>query len=230
MIQLTCVICKSAQPLNFPTIEITLDRLKISQLGLDIKDISNSVTASTSSSRFTEKNLWLDAKNQYTYQVQIQVPEYVMNSMDQLKEIPLIQGKSSPVLGDVATFKTIYSPGEYDRVGPRRYLSVSANIYKTDLGKATSDVQRAVNSIGAPPKGLIATLGGMSGLLTETLSSLQNGLMFAVLVIFLLLAANYLSFKVGINRIVYNTGSNFRSLASFTTVRVPRLTCNPTWV
>ncbi|MGZ3943842.1 MAG: efflux RND transporter permease subunit [Mucilaginibacter sp.] len=187
-----------AQPLNFPTIEITLDRLKISQLGLNIKDISNSVTASTSSSRFTEKNLWLDAKNQYTYQVQIQVPEYVMNSMDQLKEIPLIQGKSSPVLGDVATFKTIYSPGEYDRVGPRRYLSVSANIYKTDLGKATSDVQKAVNSIGAPPKGLIATLGGMSGLLTETLSSLQNGLMFAVLVIFLLLAANYQSFKVAL--------------------------------
>ncbi|MGZ3777764.1 MAG: efflux RND transporter permease subunit [Mucilaginibacter sp.] len=187
-----------AQPLNFPTIEITLDRLKISQLGLNIKDISNSVTASTSSSRFTEKNLWLDAKNQYTYQVQIQVPEYVMNSMDQLKEIPLIQGKSSPVLGDVATFKTIYSPGEYDRVGPRRYLSVSANIYKTDLGKATSDVQKAVNSIGAPPKGLIATLGGMSGLLTETLSSLQNGLMFAVLVIFLLLVANYQSFKVAL--------------------------------
>jgi multidrug efflux pump subunit AcrB len=188
-----------AQPLDFPTIEITLDRLKVAQLGLNIKDISNSVTASTSSSRFVEKNLWLDSRNQYTYQVQVQIPEYVMNSMDQLKEIPLIQGKSSPVLGDVATFKTIYSPGEYDRVGPRRYLSVSANIYKMDLGKATSDVQKAVNSIGTPPKGLKTTLGGMSGLLTETLSSLQNGLMFAILVIFLLLAANYQSFKVALS-------------------------------
>ncbi|HEX3384355.1 MAG TPA: efflux RND transporter permease subunit, partial [Mucilaginibacter sp.] len=187
-----------AQPLNFPTIEITLDRLKIAQLGLNIKDISNSVTASTSSSRFVEKNLWLDSKNQYTYQVQVQIPEYVMNSMDQLKEIPLIQGKSSPVLGDVADFKTIYSPGEYDRAGPRRYLSVSANIYKMDLGKATTDVQNAVNSIGKPPKGLVATLGGMSGLLTETLGSLQNGLMFAILVIYLLLAANYQSFKVAL--------------------------------
>lgn len=187
------------QPLNFPTIEITLDRLKVAQLGLNIKDISNSVTASTSSSRFTEKNLWLDSRNQYTYQVQVQIPEYVMNSMDQLKEIPLIQGKSSPVLGDVATFKTIYSPGEYDRAGPRRYLSVSANIYKMDLGKATSDVQKAITSIGAPPKGLIASLGGMSGLLIDTLSSLQNGLAFAILVIFLLLAANYQSFKVALS-------------------------------
>ncbi|MGN6637622.1 MAG: efflux RND transporter permease subunit, partial [Mucilaginibacter sp.] len=63
-----------AQPLNFPTIEITLDRLKVAQLGLNIKDISNSVTASTSSSRFVEKNLWLDSRNQYTYQVQVQIP------------------------------------------------------------------------------------------------------------------------------------------------------------
>jgi len=187
-----------AQPLNFPVIDITLDRLKVAQLGLNIKDISNSVTASTSSSRFTEKNLWLDSRNQYTYQVQVQIPEYAMNSMDQLKEIPLIQGKSSPVLSDVATFKTTYSPGEFDRVGPRRYLSVSANIYKTDLGKATADVQKAVNSLGTTPKGLITTLGGMSGLLIDTLSSLQNGLLFAILVIFLLLAANYQSFKVAL--------------------------------
>jgi len=187
-----------AQPLKFPVVEINLDRLKVAQLGLNIKDISNSVTASTSSSRFTEKNLWLDSRNQYTYQVQVQIPEYVMNTMDQLKEIPLIQGKSSPVLGDIATFKTTYAPGEYDRTGPRRYLTVSANIYKTDLGKATADVQKAVNSLGAPPKSLVATLQGMSGLLIDTLSSLQNGLMFAILVIYLLLAANYQSFKIAL--------------------------------
>ena len=186
------------QPLRFPVITITVDRLKAAQLGLNMKDISNSVTASTTSSRFTQKNLWLDEKASYTYQVQVQVPEYVMNTMDQLKEIPLLKGQSSPVLGDVANFKTVYVPGEYDRRGPRRYITISANIYKKDLGKATSDVEKAVKSIGTPPKGLIATIGGMSGLLTETLSSLQNGLLFAILVIFLLLAANYQSFKVSL--------------------------------
>jgi multidrug efflux pump subunit AcrB len=186
------------QPLKFPVIAITLDRLKAAQLGLNIKDIARSVTASTSSSRFTDKNLWLDEKGAYTYQVQVQVPEYVMNTMDQLKEIPLVKGQSSPVLGDVASFNTTYVPGEYDRAGPRRFLSISANIYKTDLGKATADVQKAVKSLGTPPKGLLATLGGMSTLLTDTLSSLQNGLLMAVLVIFLLLAANYQSFKVSL--------------------------------
>jgi multidrug efflux pump subunit AcrB len=186
------------QPLKFPVIKITLDRLKAALLGLNIKDIARSVTASTSSSRFTDKNLWLDEKGAYTYQVQVQVPEYVMNTMDQLKEIPLVKGQSAPTLGDIATFNTTYVPGEYDRAGPRRFLTVSANIYKTDLGTATTDVQKAVNSLGATPKGLIATLGGMSTLLTDTLSSLQNGLVLAILVIFLLLAANYQSFKVSL--------------------------------
>jgi len=186
------------QPLKFPVVAITLDRLKAAQLGLDIKDVARSVTASTSSSRFTEKNLWLDDKSAYTYQVQVQIPEYVMNTMDELKEIPLVKGQSTPVLGDIASFKVNYVPGEYDRTGPRRFLTVSANIYKKDLGTATAAVQDVIKSVGAPPKGLIAEVKGMSSLLTETLDSLQNGLMFAILVIFLLLAANYQSFKLSL--------------------------------
>jgi multidrug efflux pump subunit AcrB len=190
------------QPLNYPIISITLDRLKVSQLGLNASDIARSVTASTSSSRYTLKNLWLDEKNAYTYQVQEQIPEYIMNSMDELKEIPLVKGQSSPTLADVATFTTTAAPGEYDRTGPRRFITISANIYKKDLGTATADVQKAVSSVGTPPKGLVATVEGMSGLLTDTLSSLQNGLGFAILVIFLLLAANYQSFKLSLTVLV----------------------------
>jgi multidrug efflux pump subunit AcrB len=190
------------QPLDYPVIAITLDRLKVSQLGLSVSDIARSVTASTSSSRFTLKNLWLDEKNAYTYQVQAQIPEYVMNNIEELKEIPLVKGKSSPTLADVATFKLTTAPAEYDRTGPRRSITISANTYKKDLGTATIDVQKTVKSIGTPPKGLIAEVGGMSGLLTETLSSLQNGLAFAILVIFLLLAANYQSFKVSLTVLV----------------------------
>ncbi len=190
------------QPLNYPVIAITLDRLKVAQLGLNVSDVARSVTASTSSSRFTLKNLWLDQNNSYTYQVQAQIPEYIMNSMDELKEIPLVKGQSSPTLADVATFKQTTAPGEYDRTGPRRFITVSANIYKMDLGTATSDVQKALKTVGTPPKGLIATIGGMSNLLTDTLNSLQNGLGFAILVIFLLLAANYQSFKLSLTVLV----------------------------
>ena len=118
--------------------------------------------------------------------------------MDELKEIPLLKGHSSPSLADVADFKVLYEPGEYDRTGPRRFLTVSANIYKKDLGTATDEVQAIVKSLGTPPKGLVADIRGLSNLLTDTLGSLQNGLMFAILVILLLLAANYQSFKLSL--------------------------------
>jgi multidrug efflux pump subunit AcrB len=190
------------QPLKTPVIAITLDRLKVAQFGLNVTDIGRSVTASTSSSRFTEKNQWLDEKVAYTYQIQVEIPEYVMNTMDELKEIPLLKGQSSPTLADVADFKVTYEPGEYDRTGPRRFITVSANIYKKDLGTATTRVKDILKSVGTPPKGLIAEVKGMSSLLTETLTSLQNGLMFAVLVIFLLLAANYQSFKLSLTVLV----------------------------
>lgn len=185
-----------AQPLKFPVVAIRIDRLKAAQLGLNVADIARSVTASTSSSRFTEKNQWLDEAKAYTYQVQVQVPEYVMNTMDELKEIPLVKGQNSPVLGDIASFTTDYVPGEYDRSGPRRFLTVSANIHHKDLGAATTAVERAIKQVGTPPKGMITEVRGMSSLLIETFSSLQNGLLFAIIVILLLLAANYQSFKL----------------------------------
>ncbi|WP_454802794.1 efflux RND transporter permease subunit [Mucilaginibacter phyllosphaerae] len=186
------------QPLKIPVIAITLDRQKVSQFGLNVTDIARSVTASTSSSRFTEKNQWLDEDKQYTYQVQVQIPEYTMNTMDELKEIPLLKGQSTPTLADVADFKMTYAPGEYDRAGPRRFLTVSANINNMDLGTATTDVQKVIKNLGTPPKGLLPELKGMTSLLTETMGSLQSGLGFAVLVIFLLLAANYQSFKLSL--------------------------------
>ncbi|MBL7736305.1 MAG: efflux RND transporter permease subunit [Chitinophagaceae bacterium] len=187
-----------AQPLNFPVVTITLDRVKAAQLGLNVEEIGRSVTASTSSSRFTQKNQWLDESKAYTYQIQVQIPEYIMNSMDELKEIPLRKGPNSPVLGDIAAFKTTYMPGEYDRSGPRRFLTVNANIHKKDLASATKDVEKAIAGAGKPPEGLITETLGLSGLLQETFSSLQSGLLFAIVVIFLLLAANYQSFKLSL--------------------------------
>lgn len=187
-----------AQPLNFPTVSINVDRQKLAMLGLSLDNVSRSITASTSSSRYTSKNFWLDSKTAYTYQTQVQVPEYLMNSVEELQATPLVKGQARPVLSDVASFSIDTLPGEYDRSGPRRFVTISANIYKKDLGSATTAVQKAINGMGKPPLGLIAEIKGMSSLLTETLDSLQTGLLAAIIVILLLLAANYQSFGVAI--------------------------------
>ncbi|CAG5006148.1 Multidrug resistance protein MdtC [Dyadobacter sp. CECT 9275] len=186
------------QPLKFPVINIKLDRQKLAVMGLNLQQAARSITASTSSSRFTEKNQWLDQKAAYTYQVQVQIPEFAMRNLSQLQEIPLVAGQVRPVLADVATFSIDTLPGEYARLGPRRFVTVSANLHHTDLGTATSAVEKVIAGLGETPKGLITQVKGMSSLLTETLDSLQLGLGIAIIVIFLLLAANYQSMKLSL--------------------------------
>jgi multidrug efflux pump subunit AcrB len=187
-----------AQPLSMPTIQIHIDRGRLALMGLSLDNVAKSVTDVTSSSRFTNKNLWLDTKSAYTYQTQVEVPEYNMNSMEQLKSVPVVKGQMRPVLSDIAEITTDSLPGEYDRSGPRRFVTVSANIYHKDLGSATTVVQQAIREMGKPPTGLVTEVKGMSSLLTETLQSLQNGLLAAIVVILLLLAANYQSFGLAI--------------------------------
>ena len=188
-----------AQPLNVPTVNINLDREKLALMGLSLEQVARSITASTSSSRLTAKNFWLDSKTSYTYQMQVQIPEYAMNSFEALQAIPLVKGQARPILSEVATLLLENSPGEYDRSGPRRFVTLGANIHKKDLGSATASVKKAIAAVGAPPIGLITEIKGTSELLTETLDALQTGLIAAIVVILLLLAANYQSFGVALS-------------------------------
>ncbi len=184
------------QPLNYPTIQIKIDRERAGQLNLSIDEIAKSLVAATSSSRFTAKNLWLDESKGFAYQVQIEMEQEQMNTIADIQSIPLVKGQLRPTLGDVATITPGTIPGEFDRIGPRRIVTVSANISNQDLGSASREVRAAIKAAGEPPKGSSVELRGLAQLLDETLSSLQFGLGLAIVVIFLLLAANYQSFKV----------------------------------
>ncbi len=184
------------QPLSYPTVQIDVDRERAAQFGLTPDQIAKSLVAATSSSRFTAKNLWLDQSKGFAYQVQVQLASQDMKTEADMQNLPLVPGQLRPTLGDVATLHTANVPGEFDRIGPRRIVTVSANINGKDLGTATRDVQQAIKAVGAPPKGSIVELRGLAKLLTETLDSLQTGLGLAIVVIFLLLAANYQSLKV----------------------------------
>jgi multidrug efflux pump subunit AcrB len=184
------------QPLNYPALIIQINREKAAQFGLAAADVAKSLVAATSSSRFTAKNLWLDQEKGFAYQVQVQVPEFEMTSKEDVENIPLVRGQLRPTLGDIATITPANIPAQYDRIGPRRIVTVSANIYQKDLGNAARVVQEAIKNSGELPKGMVVEVRGLVKLLEETLSSLQSGLLLAIVVIFLLLSANYQSFKV----------------------------------
>lgn len=184
------------QSISYPAIRINIDRLRAAQLGVDVSDISRSLTASTSSSRYTEKNIWTDEKAGYSYNVQVQVPESKMNSKEEITEIPLLKNAARPVLGDIATLTTDTVYGEVDNLGAMPTLTVTANLNRKDLGSATRGVNEAISRLGELPRGVNVEVIGMSHTLHDTLSSLQNGLLIAIVVIFLMLAANFQSFRV----------------------------------
>ncbi len=181
---------------KYPAINIEVDRVRAAQLGVTIDDISRSIVATTSSSRYTEKNIWIDEGGNNAYNVQVQVPENKVTSVADIGEIPVLRNASRPVLGDVASIKVDTTYGENDNLGAIPVLSVTANLYDKDLGAATVDVKKAIASLGPLPRGLTVEPIGMTQTLTETLDSLQSGLLVAIIVIFLMLAANFQSFKV----------------------------------
>ena len=181
---------------KYPSINIEVDRIRAAQLGVDMSDISRSLIASTSSSRYTEKNIWVDEKIGNSYNVQVEVPENKMKDIADIGEIPLLKNATRPVLSDVASIMPDTTYGENDNLGALPVLSVTANLHNKDLGAATRDVKDAIASLGALPRGLSVEMIGLGQTLTDTLDSLQGGLFVAIVVIFLMLAANFQSFRV----------------------------------
>jgi multidrug efflux pump subunit AcrB len=186
------------QSTKYPELNIDIDRIKAAQLGVDMSDISRSLIAATSSSRYTEKNVWVDQRIGLSYAVQVQIPENKMTSIGEIAETPVLKGAARPVLGDVASITTNTANGEDDNIGVVPILTVTANLYKKDLGTAIGDVDKAIGGVGPLPRGLTIGTRGLSQVLTDTLDSLQTGLLVAIIVIFLMLAANFQSFKVSL--------------------------------
>src|SRR5699024_12641262 len=107
-------------------------------------------------------------------------------------------GKNPPILEDVAKLEQTTEPGQVNRKGPNRYMTVSANLNNLDLGKTYQKVQNTLNDMEEPPRGYRVNMIGESQLLKETLSGLEAGLLVAIVVIFLLMTAYYQSFKLSL--------------------------------
>jgi len=186
-------------PLDYPTIKLEIDRVKAGQLGLTVEQINKSSVTATSSSRFTQPNYWLDKTTGTAYQVQVEYPQYKMNSPEQMELIPILGTSGNPVyLRDVATWKKTTSVGEYDRINQQRYITITANIHNKDLGAAIKQVNKTISSLGELPKGTKITVRGQAELLSQTMDELQSGLFVAIVVIFLLLAISFQSFRLSL--------------------------------
>lgn len=185
-----------AEAIAYPTLEIDVNRDLAGQFGLTMYDVTRSIVTATSSTRYTDKNLWIDPKSGLVFQTQVQIPEQVMQSEEMLRSIPLKKGSVRPMLEDVATIRKVTSPAQVNRRGPNRYVTVVGNVYNKDLGTASKAVKQSIKDAGEPPRGGSVWTEGTLQLLDDTMSSLIAGLGVAIIAIFLMLAAFYQSFKV----------------------------------
>jgi len=187
------------QPLDYPTVNVNVDRERAGQLGVTMQQVGRSLVAATSSSRFVQPNYWLDKKSGTAYQVQIEVPQSQMRSIEDIESLPAMpDGSSRPLVGDVAQINYGTMPGEYDRYNQQRMITITANIAGTDLGSAAQQVEAAVKRAGDPPRGVAVNIRGQIPPMRQTLFGLEIGLVVAVIVIFLMLAANFQSMRAAL--------------------------------
>jgi multidrug efflux pump subunit AcrB len=187
-----------SQPLQYPSLNVDIDRIRAGQLGLTVDQIARSVETATWSSRFVSRNFWQDPKTGVGYQVQVEVPQSEMKSIDDLSGIPLVSGgpSSHPNLGDVAHLSYGQVTGEFDRFDMQRMISLTANVEGEDLGRAADQVDQAIRRAGPPPRGVDVQIRGQVVPMRETFRYLSVGLLFAVVAIYLLLAANFQSLRL----------------------------------
>lgn len=187
------------EPLDYPTVNVDVNRERAGQLGVTLAEVGRALVGATYSTRFISPVYWADPRTGVGYQVQVQVPQARMNSIQDIENIPVMPGNTShPLLGDVANVSYGTTVAEYDRFNMQREVTITANLAGEDLGRAASQVNEAIRRAGQPPRGVTMEVGGQIAPMQQTLRELGIGLLLAVVVIYLLLAANFESMRLAL--------------------------------
>jgi multidrug efflux pump subunit AcrB len=187
------------QQLDYPAVKVEIDRQLAGVLGVTADQVGRALTEATSSSRFTVPNFWADPKSGVGYQVQVEVPPARMDSVEQLRNIPISRSQDGQInLRNVAQITRETVLGEFDRYNMQRMLTLQANIAGEDLGGVADQVSVALAKAGAKPQGVNVAVRGQAVPMQEMFSGLELGLVVAVLTIFLVLAANFQSFRLSL--------------------------------
>jgi multidrug efflux pump subunit AcrB len=187
------------QALDYPTLSVEVDREKAGLSGVSVAEVARSLVAATASSRFVVPNYWPDPKTGIGYQVQVEIPYQIMSSPTEVETIPVQRpGAGAVLLRDVATVSPGTMPGEYDRYNMKRVVSLTANIAGEDLGRVARRVDLAISRSGDPPQGATVEVRGQIAPMNEILRGLALGLTMAIIVVFLLLAANFQSIHLAL--------------------------------
>src|SRR5881296_447309 len=185
------------QALDYPTVDVAVNRERAGLMGVKMAEVSRSLVAATSSSRFVVPNYWADPNSGVAYQIQVQIPQNYMDSVEEAENIPVTYRNGQAILlRNIANVTEGTTVGQYERYNMQRMITVTANIGGVDLGSVARQVMNAIKELGNPPPRVSVAVRGQVVPMQQMLDGLRTGLLLAVVVIFLLLAANFQSVRL----------------------------------
>ena len=183
------------QDVDYPSLRITVDRTRASELGLNEKEVVSNIITALTSNQMIAPSIWIDPNSGNNYFLTVMYKEGQVKSLDDLKAIPL-HGTNiarSTRLDMVANIERFNAPTEMDHTQLRRVMDIYVRPQAEDLGRITKDIQEIVDS-AKPPHGIEVTLAGSVNSMRESFRSFAIGLTLSVLLLYLILVAQFRSF------------------------------------
>jgi len=185
------------QVIRTPELNIQADRTLLSQLGMSERDISNDLLVSLSSSGQAAPNYWLDLKSGVQYPLVVQTPQFKISSIDAINSTPVTTsgtGSQSQLLGNLASVQHGFGPTNVTHYNIAQSFDVLAAVHGTDLGRVSSAIDEILNEIRPTlPRGTTITVRGQVQSMNTSFLGLGYGLIFAVVLVYLLMVVNFQS-------------------------------------
>jgi multidrug efflux pump subunit AcrB len=184
------------EPNTVPQLDIKVDRTKASLLGLQEQNVANSVLGALAGSQQVSPNFWVDPKNGVTYSVNAQAPQYQMDSLDALRNLPILGGTgvTPQILANVADISRSTTSPVVDHYNIRPVINIYGNVDGKDLGYVSNRVQELVDAARKDlPKGSLLIVRGQTKTMQSSFVGLYIGLVFSIVLIYLLVVVNFQS-------------------------------------
>jgi CzcA family heavy metal efflux pump len=184
------------QAVDAPELELDVDRSRAQELGLTQRDVANNMLISLSGSFQTQPTFWLNPKNGVSYNIVTQTPQYQLDSLDALKNLPVTGATNQPpqILGALARVSRGVGPVVASHYNVQPAIDLFAAVQDRDLGAVSADIQRILaETADQVPKGATVTARGQMQTMRSSFFGLYSGLAFAIVLVYLLIVVNFQS-------------------------------------
>ncbi|MDE3165200.1 MAG: efflux RND transporter permease subunit, partial [Acidobacteriota bacterium] len=184
------------QVFDQPKLHVVTDRVKAAQSGYTQADVAGSLLISLSGSFQTQPTYWLNPENGVSYNVVTQTPQYAAESLDELRNISLAQRHAGTpeILSDMTTISRGSGMGTVDHYNIQRVVDIYGGVDGRDLGSVANEVDRIVTAARKKlPRGSEIAVRGQVDTMRASFVSLRGGLLFSILLVYLLIVVNFQS-------------------------------------